>query len=100
MLIKWRSPGSSSVSEQDIDMICRLSDLLHQTLHARELGAVCWHRDGFRAWCEVRKRVEGSDGFVARGGFAGRDIDFGGAGLEEAVGWVLELVLKNGIERE
>lgn len=74
-------------------MIGRLHDFLHQPLDAFDFAAVDWDGDGFCAWGEVGERIEGCYGGVAGCCFAGRDVHFGGAGLEEAmdnVSWFLE----------
>jgi hypothetical protein len=68
-------------------MVRRLAHFLNQVFDALELGAVSGYGDRFRARLEVRECVEGSDGFVAGGRFAGCDVDFGGAGLEESAGF-------------
>ena len=67
-------------------MIRRLAHFFDQVLDALELGAVSRHGDRFGALLQVGEGVEGSTGSVVGGGFAGRDVDFGGAGLEESEG--------------
>ena len=57
-------------------------------LHAGDLGAIRGDGDGVRAGPEVGEGIERLDGRVAGRAFARCDVDFGGAGLEEAVGRV------------
>jgi len=66
-------------------MVRCLAHLLDQRLHTSECRAISWHGDGFGTGREVRKLVQGCDGFFAGGGFAGGDVDFGGAGLKKAI---------------
>lgn len=49
-----------------------------------DFGAVGGHGDGLCAGLEVGEGVEGFAGFVAGGLLPGGDVDFRGAGLEEA----------------
>lgn len=85
MRIEPLPPGRSRIREQYIHMIRRLFDLLHQPLDFSDLRTVCRDGDGLCAWALVGKGVEGGAGLIAGGGFAGGDVDFGAAGLEEAV---------------
>jgi hypothetical protein len=77
-------------------MICCLGYFTHEMLHAFDRGTVSGDRDSFRAWREVRKRIEGSDGCLTGSRFARCNVDLGGAGLEEAVLGVLIKGLKRG----
>jgi hypothetical protein len=51
-----------------------------------ELCGVGRDRDCFCAWLEIGEGVKLGDGFGARISFAGCDVDFGRAGLEETEG--------------
>ena len=84
MCIELLSPCSARVREQDIDMIRRLCYLTHEMLDAFELGAVGGYGYGFCARCEVGEGIKGFHGGFAGIGFAGCDVDFRGAGLEES----------------
>jgi hypothetical protein len=84
MGIKLLTPRRSRIREQDINMISRLADFGNQMLDAREFCAVGWNGNGFRAGLEIGKGVEGCHGFVAGVSFAGGDVDFGCACLEES----------------
>jgi hypothetical protein len=86
MGIELLAPCRARIRKQDIHMVRRLAHFLNQVFDALEFSAVGGHRDRFRARLEVRESIEGFDGFVAGGRFAGCDVDFGGAGLEESGG--------------
>lgn len=83
------APRRARIRKQDIHMIGRflhLCDESVQFVHARVIGG---DGDGFRVGALVREGVEGGDGFFASVGFSGGYVDFGAAGLEEAVLLVL-----------
>lgn len=66
-------------------MVGGLAHFMHepvQLVHARDIGG---DGDGARRGLFVGEGVEGVDGFIAGGGFAGGDVDLGAAGLEETV---------------
>ena len=79
------APCCTGIREEDVDVRRLLPDLAGQTLDLRHLRQVGRHGDRDRVGPFVRQRVEGAHGFVARAGFARGDVDFGAAGLEEAV---------------
>lgn len=83
--VELLAPGGAGVGEQDVDMVGSLAHFVDepvQLVHARDIGG---DGDGARRGALVGEGVEGVDGLVAGGGFAGGDVDFGAAGLEEAV---------------
>lgn len=82
--VKGLAPGGPGVGEEDVDAVRVPLDAVEQGLDPVDGGAVGGHRDGPGPWRQVGQRVEQGDGRVARGGFAGRDEDFGAACLEEA----------------
>lgn len=88
VLVKGGAPCRSSVSEKNVDVVSVFGDFSNQMLYARDGGGVGGDRDGLGAGGETGEGVEGLDGGVAGGSFAGGDEDFGGAGLEEAVGYL------------
>ena len=67
-------------------MICGLAHFLYQRLHVSNLRAVRRDGDGFGAGAFVGERIEGFAGGIAGCLFARGDVDFGAAGLEEAIG--------------
>lgn len=60
-------------------MVCRLADLGYEALDLGDFAAVCWDGIGFCIRGLVWEGIEGCAGFVAGGGFAGGDVDFGAA---------------------
>lgn len=67
-------------------MVCCFGDLGDQSLDFGDFGRVCGDGDGFCACAEIGQRVEGCDCFIARGGFARGDVDFGAPCLEKSLG--------------
>lgn len=65
-------------------MISRFAHFRHQTLDVGDFGAVCGNRDGDGAGPFGWQGIERLTGRFACCGFAGGDVDFGTAGLEEA----------------
>ena len=82
--IELLTPSSPSVGEQNIHMISRFPDFIHQMLNIGDLGAVCSNRNGDGARAFGWKSVQGLAGSFARGGFSRCDVNFGTAGLKEA----------------
>ena len=85
-------------------MIRRLRYLLDQSLDIADLRAIGGDGDRLGAGTLVGERIEGSAGGVAGCGFAGGDVDFGAAGLEEAgdlklVEWSARVGMVMGIPR-
>lgn len=58
-----------------------------------DFGAVGWDGDGAGVRIRGRQGVESFTGFGAGFGFAGGDVDFGAAGLDEAGEWAGRLVV-------
>ena len=79
------APGRARVGEQDVHVVRRLLDLGDETVELIHARVVRGHGDGLRVGAFGGEGVEGFHGFFAGGGFAGGDVDFGAAGLEEAV---------------
>ena len=77
-------PRRAGVREQDVHVVGRLLHFLHQPFHVGDLGGVGGDGDGLGAGALVGEGVERGAGGVAGGGFAGGDVDFGAACLEEA----------------
>ena len=73
-------------------MIRCLLHLCYQSLHALDCGAVSGDGNCARGGGLVRQGVEGFDSGGAGGCFAGGDVDFGAAGLEEAVEYQSEML--------
>lgn len=84
--VKGLAPGGAGVGEENVHAVSVLLDLFEQVRHALHVGRVGGDGDGDGAGRAVGKGIEGFAGLVAGGGFAGRDEDLGGAGLEEAFG--------------
>ncbi len=83
--VELLAPGGAGIGEQDVDMVGSLAHLVDepvQLVHARDIGG---DGDGPRRGALVGEGVEGVDGLVAGAGLARGDVDFGAAGLEEAV---------------
>lgn len=87
MRVEGFAPGGPGVGEQNVDAVCVLLDAIEKGLDPFDGGAVRGDGDGLGPGREVGERVEQGDGGVARGGFAGRDEDFGAPCLEEATKW-------------
>ena len=85
MVIERRSPRSTSICEQDIDIICRGGDLFHKVLYACEIRAISGHGDGFGTGLEIGEGVEKLNSGFTCGGFAGSDVDFACSCLEESM---------------
>jgi hypothetical protein len=85
MGVKWGAPGGTGVGEEDVDVVGGLGDLADEVLDAGELGTIGWDAVGSGSWLETWEGVQGRDGLFAGLGLAGCDVDFGAAGLEEAV---------------
>lgn len=64
-------------------MVRGLAYFRHQTLDIGDLGAICGNRDGNGIRPFGWKSIESLTGGFACRGFAGCDVDFGTAGLEE-----------------
>jgi uncharacterized membrane protein YgcG len=86
MRIELLTPRCAGICKQNIHVVRRLAHFFDEVLHTFELRAVGRHGDCFCARLQVRQGAEGGDGGLAGGGFAGGDVDFGGAGLEESAG--------------
>lgn len=93
MRVELLPPRSARVGEQDIHMIRRLAHFSHQMLDVLDLGAVGGNRDGNGAGKFRWESVQGFAGGFACRGFAGCDVDFGTAGLEETGRFGLVVVL-------
>lgn len=81
-------PGSASISEQDVNVVCRFGNFVHQVLHTFKLGAVGWYGDGFCARGKVWKGIEGLDSSIAGVRFARRNIHFRRSSLEKSASCV------------
>ena len=84
MLIKRTAPGRTSIGEQDVDMVSRLSYLASESLNLCASGSIRGNGDGLRIGSLVRQGIERGNGGDAGVGFARGDIDLGAAGLQEA----------------
>lgn len=91
--VEGLAPGGAGVGEQDVDVGRVLPHAVDEGLHALDGGAVGRYGDGLRAGRQARQAVERLHGFLAGGGFARRDEDFGAACLEEATGRARVVVL-------
>ncbi|POR35738.1 Uncharacterized protein TPAR_04058, partial [Tolypocladium paradoxum] len=78
------APGGARVGEENVHPVRVLLHLGEQLQHALLVGRVGGHWHRARTGGEVRERVERLAGGVAGGGFARRDEDGRGAGLQEA----------------
>lgn len=85
MCIELLAPRRSCICKQDIHTIRGFLHLGHQLFDPFDLAAICGYRNRLRAWRFIGKRIESGTGGFACGRFAGGDVDFGTAGLEEAV---------------
>ena len=86
MCVKLLSPRHPRIRKQNIHVVSRLRDSLHESLDIRDFGTVRRHGNGAGAWTFVGKGIERRTGGVAGGGFAGGDVDFGATGLHETGG--------------
>lgn len=90
-------PCSSGIGEEDVDVVGCLRDLGGEAFDLGDLRRVGGDGDGAGAGAFPGQGVQFADGLVAGAGFAGGDVDFGAAGLEEA-GW-LARVTQIGLKR-
>ena len=84
MRVEGLAPGRAGVGEQDVDVPGRLADLGDEPLDLGGLGGVGGDGDGLGAGALVGEGVEGGASGGAGVGFAGGDVDFRAAGLEES----------------
>lgn len=93
MRVELLPPRRARVGEQDVDVVRRPAHLGHEPVQLVHARVVRGHGDGDRPRTLVGEGVEGRDGLVAGLGFAGGDVDFGAAGLEEAAVVLLDYLV-------
>lgn len=84
MRLELLAPGRARIRKQNVHVVRRLLHLSDQPVQLVHARVVRGDGDGFCAGLLVGEGVEGIDGFVAGGGFAGGDVDLGAACLEES----------------
>lgn len=84
MGVELLAPRRARICKQDIYMIRRLRDFLHEPFDVRDLGTIRGDGNGVGTGALVGQGVEGGAGGVAGGGFAGGYVHFGAACLHKA----------------